>query len=71
LPLCVTKLGRFRRSTACVGFGKEKEDYAPAAKVGERKFGALIGFQAELWSFVANLQHGDHLEWSNRSQRVR
>ena len=36
LRLCVTKLGRFRRSTGSVGFGIEKEDDAPASEVRER-----------------------------------
>ena len=30
---CVTKLGRFYRSTRSVGFGEEKEDDAPAGEV--------------------------------------
>jgi hypothetical protein len=33
--LCVTKLGRFCRSTGSVGFREEKEDHASSAKIRE------------------------------------
>jgi len=33
VPLCVTELGRFGRSTRCVGFGKKEQHHALAFKI--------------------------------------
>ena len=44
---CVTKLGRFYRSTGSVGFGKEKEEDALAREVFDRDVFAFVGFEAE------------------------
>jgi hypothetical protein len=57
LLFCVTKLGRFDRSTGSVGFGKEKEDDTFAAKVGERDVLAVVPFYFEIRSFIAWFQH--------------
>ena len=54
---CVAKLGRFNGSTGGVGFGKEKEEDAPAAKLGERQVGTLVRFEAEVGSFGTNFEH--------------
>jgi hypothetical protein len=51
--LCVTKLGRFDRSTRGVGLGEEKEEHALAAKIGKRDVLVVVGFQPEVGSFVA------------------
>jgi hypothetical protein len=58
---CVTKLGRFNRSTAGVGFGVEKEKDALAGEVFERKFFALVGLEAEGRGFGADFEHGEFL----------
>ncbi|MGB7232332.1 MAG: hypothetical protein WBD19_11715 [Candidatus Acidiferrum sp.] len=55
--LCVTKLGRFGRSTGSVGFGIEKEDDALAGEVGERDVGTGVAFQAECGGFIT------YFEW--------
>jgi len=55
--LCVAKLGRFDRSTGRVGLGKEEQDNAFAAKIRQRYFFTLIGFQTEGRSLVTNFEH--------------
>jgi len=55
---CVTKLGRFYRSTGGVGFGEEKEEDTPACEVFERDFFAFVGFEAERGGFGADFEHG-------------
>jgi hypothetical protein len=57
LLFCVTKLGRFGRSTGSVGLGIEKENDALAEKVGERDVVAGVILQAECRGFVAYLDH--------------
>jgi len=54
---CVTKLGRFDRSTGRVCFGEEKEQDALAAKIGKRKVFPSVGFETEIGSFGAWFQH--------------
>ena len=58
--LCVTKLGRFGRSTGCVGFGKEEKHNAPPAEICEGQRRAFVGLQSKVWCFVANFQHRIH-----------
>ena len=58
--LCVTKLGRFGRSTGGAGLGKEEKHNAPSAEICERQRRAFIGLQSEVWCFVADFQHGIH-----------
>lgn len=53
LPLCVTKLGRFDRSTGSAGFGEEKEEDAPAGEVLERDLLPFVGFEAKGGRFSA------------------
>jgi hypothetical protein len=55
--LCVTKLGRFGRSTGSVRFGKEKENHAPASVGFQRKLAAFVRLQREIRCFVADLEH--------------
>jgi hypothetical protein len=57
LLLCVTKLGRFDRSTRCVRLRKEKQDHALPAEIGERNILTVIGLQPKLWSLIAYLEH--------------
>ncbi len=57
LLFCVTKLGRFGRSTRRVGFWKEKEQHAFAAEIRQCQFAALVCFQEKVWSFITDLQH--------------
>jgi hypothetical protein len=57
LLLCVAKLGRFDRSTGRVGLGKEEQDNAFAAKIRQRYFLTLIGFQTEGRSLVTSVEH--------------
>jgi hypothetical protein len=59
--LCVTKLGRFSRSTGSVGLRKEKDQDALAFEVIEGDFVALIGSEGEIGGFVAGLEHGMNL----------
>jgi hypothetical protein len=54
---CVTKLGRFYRSTRGVRFGKEKEEDALASEVFERDYFAFVGFEAEGGGFGAKFEH--------------
>jgi hypothetical protein len=58
---CVTKLGRFDRSTGSVCLWKEKEQDALASEVFERDFFAFVGFEAEGGGFVASFEHGTFL----------
>ena len=55
--LCVTKLGRFCRSTGSVRFGKEKQDNTLALVGFQREFAALVRLQCKVWGFVAWFQH--------------
>jgi hypothetical protein len=57
LRFCVAKLGRFDRSTGCVGFGKEKEEDTLALEILERDEFLFIGFQNEAGSLGAYLKH--------------
>ena len=57
LLLCVTKLGRFDRSTGSAGFGEEKEDDALAGEVLESDLLPLVGFEAKGGSFSAYFEH--------------
>jgi hypothetical protein len=54
---CVTKLGRFDRSTGGVGFGIEEEEDALASEVFERDVFAFVGFEAEVGGFDAQFEH--------------
>jgi hypothetical protein len=54
---CVTKLGRFDRSTGGVGFRVEEEEDALACEVFERDLFAFVGFEAEGGSFGAKFEH--------------
>ena len=58
---CVTKLGRFDRSTSGAGFGVEKEEDALADEVFEGEVSAFVGFQAEGGGFGAGFEHGAFL----------
>ncbi|HMH80992.1 MAG TPA: hypothetical protein VK514_12255, partial [Candidatus Acidoferrum sp.] len=42
--LCVTKLGRLRRSTWRAGLGKEKQRHALSLEIFERHFGSGVAF---------------------------
>jgi hypothetical protein len=53
LLFCVTKLGRFYRSTGSVGFWIEKEQDALASKVGEGDVVAGVVLQAKCGGLVA------------------
>jgi hypothetical protein len=53
--LCVTKLGRFCRSTGSVRFWKEEKNDAPAFVGMQRQFAAFVRLQREIRCFVANL----------------
>jgi hypothetical protein len=55
--LCVTKLGRFYRSTGGVGFGVEEEEDALASEVFERDVFAFVGFEAEGGGFGTKFEH--------------
>ena len=57
LLLCVTKLGRFDRSTGSAGFGEEEEQDALAGEVLERDLLPFVGFEAKGGSFGANFEH--------------
>ena len=50
---CVTKLGRFYRSTGGVGFGVEEEEDALAGEVLEGDFFAFVGLETEGGRFGA------------------
>jgi len=57
LRFCVTKLGRFDRSTRSVGFRKEKDEDAFPLKITQGNLFAFIGIQGEVRGFVANFEH--------------
>lgn len=57
--LCVTKLGRFGRSTGCICFGIEKEDDTPAEKIGKRNIGTCVVLEGERGGFTAYFEHGN------------
>jgi hypothetical protein len=54
---CVTKLGRFNRSTGGVGFGVEKEQHALAVEIFQGDFFAFVGFEAEGGGFGTYFEH--------------
>ena len=51
--LCVTKLGRFDRSTGSVGFGVKKDEESPAFIVAEGDVFVFVRFQMKIRGFVA------------------
>ena len=55
--LCVTKLGRFCRSTGGVRFGKEKQDDTLALVGFQREFATFVRLQSKIRGFVADLKH--------------
>jgi hypothetical protein len=57
LLLCVTKLGRFDRSTGGVGFGVEEEEEALALEVTQGDESVVIRFEAEVGGFGADFEH--------------
>ena len=54
---CVTKLGRFNRSTGGVGFGVEEEEDALAAEIFQGDFFAFVGVEAEGGGFGTCFEH--------------
>jgi hypothetical protein len=54
---CVTKLGRFDRSTGGVCFGKEKKEDALAVEIFQGEFFALVRLETEIGGFSAWFQH--------------
>jgi hypothetical protein len=54
---CVTKLGRFDRSTGSAGFGVEEEEDLLAGEVFERNFVAIVGWEVKCGGFVAYFEH--------------
>jgi len=54
---CVTKLGRFDRSTGGVGFGEEKEQDALGVEIFQGEFFALVRLETEIGGFGAWFQH--------------
>ena len=54
LLFCVAKLGRFGRSTGCVGSWKEKQQHALAAEIRKRQLTALVCSQLKVRSFVTD-----------------
>jgi hypothetical protein len=60
LLLCVTKLGRFDRSTGRVRLWKEKEKNALAFEILQGHFPAIVGFEAEIWDLRTDLEHVCH-----------
>jgi len=54
---CVTKLGRFYRSTGGVGSGEEKKQDTLAGEVFEGDFLVFVGFEAERGGFGADFEH--------------
>jgi len=54
---CVTKLGRFYRSTGGVGFGEEKEQDALGVEIFQGEFFALVRLETEIGGFGAWFQH--------------
>src|SRR5260370_5852545 len=57
LLLCVTKLGRFDRSTGSAGFGEEEEEDALAGEVLELDFLAFVGFAPQVGRFASSLSY--------------
>ena len=55
LLLCVTKLGRFDRSTRSVGLGVEEEEDAVALEIFQGNEGIVVCFEAETGRFGADL----------------
>ena len=49
---CVTKLGRFDRSTRGVGFGVEEEEDAMALEISQGNKRVVVGFKAEAGCFA-------------------
>ena len=56
---CVTKLGRFNRSTGSVGFWVEEDQHALSGEVFERELAAVVGGKTEGGSFGAGFKHGN------------
>jgi len=54
---CVTKLGRFDRSTGGVGFGVEKEEDALGVEIFQGEFFAFVRLETEIGGFGAWFQH--------------
>jgi hypothetical protein len=57
LLFCVTKLGRFDRSTRGVRFGEKEKQDAAAFEVFQRELFAAVGGESEFGGFVANFEH--------------
>ena len=55
LLFCVTKLGRFDRSTGSAGFGEEEQEHALAREVLEGDVLAFVGLETEGGGFGADL----------------
>ncbi len=53
----VTKLGRFVRSTGCIGLRIKIQDHVLAAKIGERDLFAIVGDRVKVRGLVAFLEH--------------
>jgi len=51
--LCVTKLGRFDRSTGGIGFGVEEEEDALALEINQGDKRVIVGFETEAGGFDA------------------
>ncbi len=54
---CVTKLGRFYRSTGSVGFGVEEKENLLAGEVLEGNVFAVVGLEAEGGGFGPDFDH--------------
>jgi hypothetical protein len=54
---CVTKLGRFDRSTGCVRFGKKEDQDALPLEVVQRDILAFVGFHSKFRGLVADFKH--------------
>ena len=57
LLFCVTKLGRFDRSTGSVRFRKKEEQDAAALEIFQGKLFAAVGSKGEFGGIVAELEH--------------
>jgi len=57
LLFCVTKLGRFDRSTGSIRFREKEEQDATALEVFERELFTAVGGESEFGSFVADFEH--------------
>jgi hypothetical protein len=62
LCFCVSKLGRFNRSTRCIRFGVKEKQNALAFEISERNFFSLIRRKCEIGGFFTDLEH-DVLVW--------